>query len=631
MKLILIREALLTSGLALLFIIQVEAFGFALMALIKIISAKLKWKAEANDWLLSSVPLRVFLGLLAYSSTFFLLGLGNLLSKTIVLVLSAAITLLVWLAGRRWRAFKLNNLHKLWNENKFIFLGLGLFFLATGLLWFRPIAWFDALWYHMPIPKFFLQQGNINQLGPLMTFSLHPSMDYMWYLWPLSLPIKTTLAGIVINFMQAFTLMLALWFVVRTSVKLWNWGRIPQILAPLMLGMNYEAVAAFGTGYSDIFGLTVGMVTALYVFYLLSQKTISWPRFLVAILLLVAFATLKIFFTVVAVVLFAYLLFNSWKKLPKNQRLITVVLIIAGSGAVFYLPWLARSYHATGRLFDPVGNPAVNADVYLNSGGGTAINHWTEYITKRFYDSALPFLSFIYSPLILFGVLSIFSTSLRRKIEDFWLVGVVGSILVFTLSIALQWRYNLPATFILLYLGLVLLIEISRKLSLFGQLMAWSLPIIFVISVVPRVIYSPSQANGIPNNFGKIYAFSHQSRDVWLDQHLSQTYDYRPQMLPQDLSESETIFVGGLHNLAYIDNPMLEADSLPEVFKRVTSPEDLAQLLKNNGVRYMLVKGTLSEACSKMPIKTISDCETSTAWQLISTDQFYGARWFKLN
>lgn len=672
----LLFELIATSGLAAVFIVQLEGFGYVLEHGWRRWCRFRGWTHRPNPAPAGMFFLRVLLGGVLYASVFFWVGVLGILSPAVVLAVSAAVPIAAFVVGKRWRRFRptLTAMRADWP----ILLGVTIFFAATLALWFRPITGFDGLWYHLPIPKFFLQEGNIHNLGGLFRYSLHPVMTYFWYLWPLSLDLTMPVKGMIVNLIQMLFLGTSLSYLLVVCRRYLRWRPWILVTAPLLLAITVEGLDwSFGTGFNDSVALAIGFVLAgLYV--TVRKTKLTWELFGFGILAIIALATVKLYFTMCAVPFFIWFAWRAHRDLSgaaKVRRMLEATVVL---GAIFYLPWLVRAYLESGRPLDPVGAPGLNEDSYRNAGSLTAENHWTSFIFTRFRDYLPTIAVSAYNPLFLVGMLSIAHPHVRKHYAGLWAVGFAGFWFVYFAAIVTNWRYMFPAAAILLFLGLVSVVE-SRKPTWFNlgwltavgaltvtaifynvrQVLPWTDWLILGLAVVgvavvgyawlkrdtrvligavivTLLIFSGAVIRIVTTHNGGNYIESGQSRLNYVDARSVFPYDAYPAatLTPPGYTVTEPIFAVGVHNLAYVENPTLEAQTTPQYFRGVTNAASLAERLKAEGVRFVLLMdpSLFPKTCQEIGVTDADTCriENPEHWQIVSRDARKGPIWLEL-
>lgn len=621
-----------------LLLVLMEGFGYLSRRLISKVFGKLDTGKSIDD---KSYIQNILIGGITYSLLFLGIGCLGLLSKNLVLVLSILPPLIAFIIGKRWRSF--NRLILM--ENSPVLLGGGLFLILTFVLWFRPITNFDGTWYHLTVPKLFLQHNSVTDQGSMISYSLQPTITYFWNLWPLSLPVSTAISGIIVNTFYALFLSISLMYASLIGKKLFAWDKATQFITPILLGATYESLRLLGTGGNDLIGVAYATVATLTIVYIQSKNKITWYQFTIALLLIVGLASTKVFFLILASLLVAYLVIGSWNKLSVKSsvkhKLVIMLFVLFLVFTVTFLPWLIRSYLATGKILYPLGTSGFSEGVLRSEGGGTPVNHWTKFIFERFYSSILPILTFIYSPIILIGFFSIVSKKIRDKLSNLWLVSGLGLFVVFFASIALQWRYYLPSAILLIFIGLVVIYEFAKSLDIFGKLVLIGIGIVLVLGSCARVMWSSSDTTGLPSINGDLYISNFKGVDGYLNTKLSQgTYDYVQEVEPSDLGDNEKIYIGnaylkplpiyGMMKLAYVDNPIMERTINYKEFSNIESAKQFMGVLKDNKVRYILTHDTMTDVCKIMGIKDYLSCNDPDLVRHALHDDRWNVDWYIL-
>ncbi len=648
----LLQEFLLVFTLSWLFVWQIENLGFLFRKFIFFLTRRVdKTIIHPENFYfgeISVVVINLFLGLLAFGMSFFYLGVFRILSKELVIGVTALSSILIFLLFKRWRDWTWANLRFFVTENKFILIGLGLFFVLVLPFAFRPITNFDALWYHLTIPKFFLQEGNIDYLGVHTRYSVHPYLNFFWNLWPLSLPLPIPIQSMVINLFQVWVVWFGLLFVLQLAKsRLFSWPPLLQVLAPSMIALFPASLIWFGAGYNDLYGMILGLVAVLYAYKLSQQTSVTLYEFVLFLCLLISVLLIKIFFAILAVSVFIFFMITCFNKLTflKLKNWLTrdfwlwsnlKVLLVSGCllFLVFILPWLIRSVMFTGRLLDPIGAPGIAEDAYHFAGSGNAVSHWTKFVWVRLTKSLPEIFISQYGWFFVVGSLAFLQESFWRKYKFLWLLGILGFWLVYFVSIVTEWRYFLPSATLLVFLGLVsisLIKHFPQKVLTVGWLLVFSFHMVF--------IYYLSYYTD--HRYRDIYILKNQTYDEFLtDRNGQSVFDYYPgskAVLPPDLSKSEKIFVYGVHNLAYIENPILTYDSHTRLFVKMTNFSDFIKVLKTEQVRFILLKrATVYDLCLHLTIvnKFNQNCTPelmiTNNLEAVATDEPQQAIWVKI-
>ncbi len=649
----LLAEFFIVSSLSLLFIWQIENLGFLFRKFIFLTTQRVdKTIVNPENFYLSGVSvfsINLFLGLLVFGMSCFYLGVLRILSRELVIGVAALSSILIFLLFKRGRGFAWRlRLRFFVADNKFILIGLGLFFVLVLPFAFRPITNFDALWYHLTIPKFFLQEGNIDYLGAHTRYSVHPYLNFFWNLWPLSLPLPIPIQGMVINLFQVFIVLFGLLFVLQLAKsRLFSWSPILQVLAPSIIALFPASLIWFGAGYNDLYGLILGLVSVLYAYKLSQQDRVNLYEFVLLMCLLITVFLVKVFFAIFAALVFIFFTVTCFHKFTFIQlkdfftrdfwswnNLKVVITCCFLLFLIFILPCLVRSFIFTGRLLDPIGAPGITEDAYRYAGSDNAVNHWTKFVWVRLVKSLSEIFIYQYGLFFIVDSLAFLQESFWRKYKFLWLLGIIGFWSVYSFSIVTEWRYFLPSAALLGFLGLVninLVNHLSKKIIVTGLILVFG----FHVGFTYYLSYYTD------NRYRDIYILKKQTYDEFLtERNGQQVFDYYPgakAVLPSNLSKSEKIFVFGVHNLAYIENPIITYDSHSRLFVDVRSFSDFIQVLKTQQVRFMLLKRTTVDdlcaqlmAAKQLSQNCVSEIELTKGLQVVAVDKPQQAIWVKI-
>jgi len=615
-------------SLAMFFLIQVEAFGFLFLKIISKILKKFKFSTQEIDWPGHKVILNIFIGLFFYTVIFFWIGIARILYPGVVIGISLGITLLSFFFCKRWLGIPTwGQVRNYLKSNIYNFAGILIFLLATLFFTFRPITAFDSISYHFPISKLFLQFGNIDFIGH--TFSLQPVMTYFWQLWFHSVPLPTSLVSIGINFTYTFVVALSIFFAGQVGKKLFEWSKLTQLVAPVILGISLECAYWYGSGYNDLISMAFSLITVLYCYTLILKTKISLFEFIISLFLILGLSTIKFHTTIFAFLFSIYFLYSIKDKIIEKDQKISLRFIaglLSGLFLVFFLPWFIRSYIFTGKIFFPIGVGTENW--YREAGSNTQKNHWNIFLLKRLVSEILPYTIYNFSPVFLIGIFAIINQKFRAAFKDLYLTIHVSFWLIFAVSVVLIPRYFLAPAVIILFMGISFLNYASQDLKGVSRFTIYLIPVIFVVfSLQVAYLDDPER---------HLYLRKYQNRDAYLAETVGKNvFTYYPSKnspRPSDLKPDEKIYVIGVNNTGYIQNPILEKRVQENLFKDLNSVQDFVALLKANNVRYLLTERmSIQDVCKNSGIKNLDGCELNGKyWEVVAYDENQESFWMKL-
>ena len=581
----------------------------------------------------------VYFGALSFGMGIFWLGIFKIAFPIVILSLSVIVLVLNFVLN--WKTL-IKNRCKFFKNNIFGFAGILIAFFIGFCFSFRPILNFDGLWYHIPISKYFLQTGQIAYAGEHLRYSVHPYLNFFLNMLPLSLPFETIVNGMIINILTFVFVLIGVSSLFKYLKGEFNLSPIIQLFGPSLLIFTAVGAIWLGSGYNDVYTIGITSLVLANLLEIWNTKSFSKIQFGKLVLLSIMLFLFKIFFGLFSILLFVYSVilyisinhkaFSSPKfNLKKLKQFIFPIIKIATFLCIlFVLPWFARSFYYTGRIMDPIGAPFLAADVYNFAGSGNAKNHFGKFITDRFYSHILSVLFTAYTPLFGIGIFSVFNRDLKKKTGELWSLGFLGFWGVYFASIVTEWRYFLPAATILICLGILVIDNLFKKNRFFtGILLAIS-----VFACIPFIY--------VQNHFGK----SEWDSKLYLNKtvtiyNLAKTHIYgnslnyfsdKNTVKPDGLKKDEPVLIGGIHNLAYIENPIIDPRLDIYDFKKIANLADLKNYLNNRKCRYLLLKNAPLEIYISEIVKLKWDKnEFEKVFEKTEFDANQNATWYKIN
>ncbi len=629
-------EFIFGNLIAFTFVIVAENFGFLVNYFISRILLKFNLKtATANETTLltNNFFSNFFVGLVFWACFLMLTGLLSLTNFGFIYISAGFVVVFNFLVFKRWKGF-----NDLYSRIISLPIWLLLSFALTGILVifqsYNPILSFDGIWYHLTIPKMFLQNGNTFYAGETFRYSVHPFLNFYWNLWPLSLPISTVSAGLIVNLIQAWTVWIGAMWATFLVKNIFSPSKFLYVLTPLIIILSSSlAFPFFDWGMNDLYGMIFGTLALLSVGYIEKQEKIDFNEVSVSLVLIYGLFLLKIFFGVSAFVIFLFLSYVVCKKLfttdlvslIKNPNLLRFILLAIGLAIVLILPWIIRSYVFTGRLLDPLGTPGLSQDAFNTGGAGSQANYWRSFLWSRFWNNHLMQILFIlFSPFMAVGLFSVFNKKFRQNHHLIWLFSLITFSLVYLLNYVGTLRYQLASTVVIVICGFVVWDYIikSSKIQIELKLLS-GLVVIFVL--FSNFLQTANRPLLLKTNDKHRYMLELKDPDV--------AYYQTTSALPSDLKTDENIYISGFINrTAYIENPIYESRIQTEKFEHVEDIESFVEVLKSNQIRYILDKDeSIQRWCEFAGVINTEDCTGQNQyWQVELNDTANSVRWLKL-
>lgn len=474
-----------------------------------------------------------------YANIIFLLGLSHFLTRPVVAIFSAMYlvsSVIFW--GKfdemiNWHEIK-NETVSLLKNNTLWVIGVGIALLIMFLGALAPETAFDALWYHLTLPKLYLSIGGIDFIpGNLLYYSAMPKVGEMLYVSALSL--SSEILAHLIHFLFAVLTGIVIYQLTKKYTT-----KYFALIAVVIYLSNIVVLWEATTAYIDLIRGFYEIMAVWGIFNYLEKKDRKWlieSSFLFGLAIetkLLAIASLPIF--IIALVFFG---FKTWKG-----KIVDILLFISLSLLV-PLAWLVFSYINTGNPIYPIfsGYSVVVGKDFL------AFPQILSDVVAIFISSSDPV-----SPLYLMMLPLLFITwkKLKRKEVMLVILSLVGLVMWTLTPKTGGGRFLLPYLPIFsITLGVILYNLRSEKTLLRISLI--SILIVFSVSIVYRGI---AQLHTLPVIFG------FEPKDTYLTKNLNfnfgDFYD-TDKKLKELVGSDKKVLLYGFHNLYYLDVPFVDS------------------------------------------------------------------------
>lgn len=442
-----------------------------------------------------------------------------------------------------------------------ILVGFLVFGALNFLILTAPEVGFDALWYHLTLPKIYLMTHRVSYLsGGLLYYSVMPRLAEMIYGFGLAWDHVGTIPRLI-HYLFGFA-----------------WAGATYLLARLFLDRRYAlltALTCYGTYLVTWLSATayIDLIVAFYaamalwgVFKYLENR-LSWYLYLAAIFMGLVLSS-KLYGLILLVVLITVLILKiSWK----------ITLRFVGIALVIVLPFYLQAYFATGNPFYPVFSVQESA-LAMYTGGYSNLKDWYmegwwqnlpvifwEMIVYRFAPIfGLIFLVFFVEKwqkmLFLFiAFLSFFFLWSLNPVQEpryfIVILPVLATISIYVLA-GIKWKVFKIIALILLLIGFVF--NFTNATEKFKETLE------LVFGKNPRQSYFQARLTP-PRNF----------------------YDFSGNF-GQKIKDGKVLTVN-IHNLFYIDFNFWDWSFIENKYESKASAGAMAYDLKRNGYDYVLI------------------------------------------
>lgn len=490
--------------------------------------------------------LAILLGIYSYIILF--LGIFNILFKEAVVSTTILFVLLSLFSYRNKRKKIVRIVHKEAKliNNRLIFLLLVLFVMQVivnliGAL--GPELAFDALWYHLTLPKLFLQNHAVYHIpGGLLYYSDMPKLGEMFYIGGISF--GNEIVAKLIHLVFGLLTSIAIYVIARKFFT-----PFISLLAVLIFYSNLVVAWESITAYIDLIR-TFFEVMALWSFinWWQTQKRKWFIYTAVMVGFAIASKVLALGSVALFVCLIAYRLIREKESILEIIKQIVWFLLIS---LIIPLPWFLFSYLNTGNPIYPIFSDLFSGlntkifDVALLNPVHFIITIWN--ILTHANDPLTP----IY--IILLPLAILVYKKVSNDIKVLYWYSLLGICLWYPISQVEGSRMLLPylPAFSLICAAILAIIQKEKKQ--YGQ----SLPRL-LICIIIAVSLSTIGYRFIANSKYIPVIVGAESKESFLTKNLNFSfgdfYDIDG-FFGKHITEKDRVLLFGFHNLYYVDFP----------------------------------------------------------------------------
>lgn len=472
-----------------------------------------------------------------FANCVFLLGLANLFSKPLLIGFTI---IYIFLAVFFWQKFdeKIDikeikkEVKELFSKHTFLVVSILVALSVTFIGALAPETAFDALWYHLTLPKLFLSFGGIRFIpGGLFYYSVMPKVGEMLY--SVSLAFGSVQLAHFVQFASLVFICIAIYCIARKYTNM-----MIALFSVIVFLSNIVVLWEATIAYIDLIRTFFEIMALWGILNYLETKHQKWlieAGFLFGLAVetkLVALAGLPIFLVA--------LLFFGFKNL--KGKVIDVVIFTFLSLLVS-LPWFVFAINYTG---NPI-YPLLSGYLHLDNATLVFPQTITDMITV-FVTASDPI-----SPIYLILLPLFFLIRKRLTKRELMLVTLCGmSLLMWTLTPKTGGgRFLLPYLPLFSITACLILYHLDKKSSLF-KISFVSVILLFWIAVGYR---SLAQLKSLPVVFGL------ESQEKYLKSHLNfgfgDYYDSGGKI--KSIVGDKNVLLFGFHNEFYVDFPFIDS------------------------------------------------------------------------
>lgn len=473
-----------------------------------------------------------------YSYIIFSLGLLGLLYKPLIILVTLIVLSIATAYFVKIKKIKLPFLKniKLDNTSKFIVILIFLQLLVNLIGTLGPEISFDALWYHLTIPKLFLLNHSIFHIpGNLLYYSDMPKLTEMLYIGALSLGNETIAK--LLHFLFGVLTLIAIYKITLkfTSQKL---ALIAVLIFYSNLVVGWESI----TAYVDLARSFFEIMTLWGFLNWMEKKNTKW-LFVSALMIGLAISTKLLALESLIIFLSIQVYMYTCRKI-RLKELVKNISIFIVTVIVVTLPWFLFSYFNTDNFLYPFLSKNVDTGVtFILPQIGNLI---TDFL-NLFLFSADP-ISPIY--LILLPILIVLFKKAKFEFKILYIYSIFALLIWYITPKIGGGRFILPYLPVLSILTIYPFTIVEDK---FKKLLIILIIFVSMISIgyrffanykyVPYILGKETKQQFLTNNlnfsFGDFY-----DTDNYFKSHIKNT---------------DKVLLIGFHNLYYIDFPYIDS------------------------------------------------------------------------
>lgn len=473
-----------------------------------------------------------------YSYLIFSLGLMGFLYKDSVLILTLIFALIVFYFYKfKISPFKFGNLKKI-PILFLILLSAQVFVNFIGAL--GPELGFDALWYHLTLPKIFLENHKIFHIpGGLFYYSDMPKMTEMLYVPALSFFGEITAK--LIHFSFGLLVLVAIYKLSRKFLDE-KFSALSCLIFYSSLVVGWQST----TAYIDLARTFFEVMAAWGLMnYLESDQSSPKRGWFIESAVMLGLAISTKLLSLGTLFIFGLLIFYLGKFSRRSMKSAFMYALISLYVAI---PWLLFSFFNTGSPIYPLFSNFVKTGVDISNLNPLIIikTFWTFF--TRSSDPISP-IYIIYLPFIF-----IYFKKLNSQMKFIALYFLI-SILIWYFFPAKESRYMLPS---LASLSILISYLINSQRKIIGNL---SIGLILFVSLVSIVYRGVANTRYIPVVLGT------QTKENFLSRHLNFNYgDFYDTdgFFKKHINKNDRVLLYGFHNLYYVSFPFIDSSYIKE-------------------------------------------------------------------
>ena len=524
------------------------------------------------------------------SLVLFFLGLVSLFYRSIVIVVVIVFFLLFFLFLKKikfWADFKAfwHIFKKAIRQDRWllaIIIVFLLFVLMNFVVALAPETGFDALWYHLTLPKIYLAVHQIRFIsGNNLYYSVMSRTVEMLY--GAALAFNPT--GILAKLTHLFFGLT--WFSgTYLFCRLFLSRRVALFSSLIIYGTTLVSWLS-QTAYIDL-AVTFFVVMSLWQIFRYFKSQDNFNLYLSAIFMGFALASKTYELIIFAIIALIILGKNGLKPALKFSCIALIIVF----------PYFLQAYLATGHIIYPTTSFIDSTINYRN----WYLFTWWHLLPKSLYQTFV----FTYTPILAMVPFIFLARNWQKMILPIIILG--GYIVLYSIV-----PFHDPRYFLVILPVIALLIGyiIANFEFRLGQIL------LIVFAVIIMFYNFNASLNGFGGNIKVVLGL--ESRNQYLCTYAAPAFYDCNGFLDTYTKPNDKIWVGALGSRFYLNRPFADYDYDPAWRNFLTSATKFHQYLQNNNFRYVLLGGgkTLAQ------FSNINESDLNPYFKLVHSDSFY--------
>jgi len=474
-----------------------------------------------------------------YSYLIFSLGIFEVLYKNVVIISTLIYLLLA--AVYFFKNHRLNIRYpkiKLDKISKFLLLVLGLQIAVNLIGVLGPEISFDALWYHLTLPRIYLASHAIlNIPGGLLYYSDMPKLTEMLYVGALSF--GSEIIAKFIHFSFGLFLLITIYQISKKFLSQ-KFSLIATLVFYSSLVVGWESI----TAYVDLSWAFFELMALWGILNWFENKSRRW--LLVSGLMLGLAISVKVIAFESLIIFLGLFIYDMYQHKSKILLLIKNYSVFFGASIIVPLPWFIFSFINTGNFFYPYFSKLA-----VDSGQTFSLLNFT-FILRDFYNLFLN-LNDPISPLYLI-LLPVILVALKKsdfRIKMMFTYAFLGFLIWYLIEQVRGGRFLLP------YLPAFSILASYSIYKLKSRNMQK-----FLIVVVILVALSSVSYRALANSKYLPVILGQETKAEFLTKNLNFSFgDFYDTdgYFQKQIKASDKVLLYGFHNLYYLDFPFIDS------------------------------------------------------------------------